>query len=288
MADWQDYTHGRDAHTVTGALRVLPAVFSPQLDNRRDILVALPPSYATGTRHYPVVYMHDGQNLFDDHTSYAGEWGVDETLAELAAEGIEAIVVGVPNMGDDRVHELSPFHNPPESDGRGDAYLRFIIETVKPLIDADFRTLPDRATTGILGSSMGGLISLYGFLHYGAVFGLAGVFSPALWFGNRAIFPAVEAAPFVPGRVYMDVGTSEGLNLFGPIDSDPAQCSEEMLAFSSLYVADVNHARDLLLAKGYTEDNTLRYVVAPGDMHHESAWAKRLPDALRFLLGERE
>lgn len=285
MADWQDYTHGREIHTVTGALKVLPDVFSPQLHNQRDILVSLPPSYAASTaRRYPVIYMHDGQNLFDEHTSYSGEWGVDETLAALAAEGLEAIAVGIPNMGDDRIHELSPFHNPPESDGRGDAYLRFIIDTVKPLIDADFCTLPGRETTGLLGSSMGGLISLYGFLRFGEVFGLAGVFSPALWFGERAIFPFVEKSPFIPGRIYMDVGTSEGLNLFGPVEDDDGQCSVEMLAFSSAYQTDVNHARDLLLTKGYTPNDNLRYVVAPGDMHHESAWARRLPDALRFLL----
>jgi predicted alpha/beta superfamily hydrolase len=281
MTEWLDYITccAGDRHTVTGTLKVRQAVYSPQLDNQRDIYVYLPPAYAAEpARRFPVLYMHDGQNLFDAAISHSGEWGVDETLDQLAAEGIAAIVVGVPNMGAKRPDELSPFHNPPESEGRGTDYMRFIVETVKPLVDGAFRTLPDREHTGIAGSSMGGLISLFGFVRFPAVFGLAGAFSPALWFGQRAIYDVVAQADFSPGRVYMDVGTSEGANM--------RACTEEALAFSTIYLNDVNRMRDLLVDKGCTPGSDLQYVVAEGAIHNEADWALRLPDALRYLLAE--
>src|SRR5688572_29140218 len=209
MSEWKSYTDGRQAHTVAGTLLIQGQVHSPQLDNQRDLLVWLPNSYDDGSeKRYPVIYMHDGQNLFDAFTSFAGEWRVDETMILLEDEGIEAIIVGIPN-NDRRIYEYSPYpdHRLQVKAGKGDAYLMWIIETVKPMIHRDFRTLPDRDNTGIAGSSMGGLISLYGFLKYGEVFGIAGVFSPAYWFGQRAIFQTLEQAPYVPGKIYLDIGS---------------------------------------------------------------------------------
>ena len=156
MTIWESYIASVTRHTVVGDLRVQRGVRSPQLNNARDVLLWLPPSYNESSRHYAVLYMHDAQNLFDEYTSYIGEWRLDETMLALSAEGLEAIVVGLPNMQDMRRVEYNPY--PP---GRGDDYMRFIVETVKPLIDRDFRTLPDAQHTGIAGSSMGGLISLY-------------------------------------------------------------------------------------------------------------------------------
>src|SRR5437763_6494714 len=134
MQAWQPF---RGA-TVVGDVRVLRDLASPQLGNTRDLYVCLPPSHSRGRRRYPVVYMQDGQNLFDEETSYSGEWRVDETMAALAEEGIEAIVVGIENAGDDRLAEYSVAH------GRGAEYLSFLVETVKPLVDAQFRTEPAR------------------------------------------------------------------------------------------------------------------------------------------------
>src|SRR5512139_2503958 len=147
---------------IVGHVRVISDVRSPQLGNTRDIHVYLPPSYRASGRHYPVVYMHDGQNLFDPETSFSGEWGVDETLERLGPEGVETIVVAIPNMGGARCDEYSPWTDPRAGGGRGDAYLAFIVETLKPRIDLKFRTRREREHTGIMGSSMGGLISLYG------------------------------------------------------------------------------------------------------------------------------
>lgn len=255
---WQPYPARAVWHTptVSGTLIVWPDFYSPELDNTRDVLVYLPPSYAGSTRRYPVLYMHDGQNLFDRGASFAGvEWGVDETMEALAGEGFEAIVVGVSNQGAERVAEYNPF--PHVWQGRGERYLRFLVETVKPRIDADFRTLPDRDHTGIMGSSMGGLISLYGYFYAPATFGFAGVMSPSLWVGGGAIYSAVDAAPFAPGKIYLDNGARE---------------------------PSARRMNAVLLMKGYRKGTDLRFYTEPEGEHTEAAWARRLPDALRFLL----
>lgn len=278
MAAWHDYMLGKDPaqHTIAGRLLALDQVYSPQLDNHRDILVYLPPSYDQTDRRCPVIYMHDGQNLFDHATSFVGEWQVDETLERLAAEGIEAIPVGVPNISAERVHELSPFPKQGESRGLGEAYLRFIVETVKPLVEAQFRASPQREHTGILGSSMGGLISLYGFYRFPEVFGFAGVVSPAFWFGDHALYRFIEEQTPPHGRIYMDVGTNEAGNMVqNPADAPHA---------SRRYLESVRKMRDLLVECGWQLDHNLQYVEDEGAVHREDAWARRLPDALRFLL----
>ncbi|HEX6292378.1 MAG TPA: alpha/beta hydrolase-fold protein [Herpetosiphonaceae bacterium] len=261
---WRDYQDYTDApyHTVTGTLKVLPEVWSPQLGNQRDILVYLPPSYERGDRAYPVLYMHDGQNLFDDATSFSCEWAVDETLEAASASGLETIVVGIPNMQERRCDEYSPFVDRLSGGGQGAAYLEFIVHTLKPLIDDTFRTVRDREHTGIFGSSMGGLISLYGFFAQSATFGFAGVMSPALWFADRALFAAVRQAAFVPGRLYLDVGTREGRET----------------------VANARRMCALLRRKGYRPGQELQYVEEHNAGHCETAWGGRLRGALHFLL----
>ena len=265
--DWQNYPAQDDGaeHTVVGMVRKLEALYSPQLDNRRDVLVYLPPSYGMDTeRRYPVLYMHDGQNLFDRATSFGAEWEVDQTLEAASEDGLEAIVVGLLNLGDARLDEYSPWPDQKHAKGgRGDLYLDFIVQTVKPMIDADFRTLPGRRSTGIAGSSMGGLISLYGFFRNPETFGFCGVMSPALWYGGRRIYDYVEQAPFVPGRVYVDVGTQEG--------------KQEL--------TDVRQLKELLTRKGYRRGSDFLYVVEMGGAHNEEAWARRLRRELHFLLG---
>lgn len=280
MMRWLDYrkVHAGNAHTVVGTIRVSEAVHSSQLRNERSLLVYLPPSYSLGNRHYPVLYMHDGQNLFDVVTSHAGEWQVDESMQALSAEGLEAIVVGVPNMGRHRVPEYTPFREPHHRTGLGEAYLAFLTQTVKPLIDHDFRTLPGREYTGIMGSSLGGLISLYAFFRYPNAFGLAGAMSPALQPGENETFAFVRAAPFWPGRIYMDVGTREGYG--------GKRETQRMRRESDVYVQLTRSMRDLFVSKGYRQGVELQYVEDAGAIHHESAWARRLPGALRYLLEE--
>lgn len=277
-ASWIDYADAYEGGgtRVSGTVKVLPGVRSPELGNARDLLVYLPPSYARGSATYATLYMHDGQNLFDESTSFAGEWRVDETIEDLSGSGVEAIVVGIPNAGDRRLEEYSPWKDPVHGGGLANAYLRFVVATVKPLIDAAFRTAGSRERTGILGSSMGGLVSLYAFFERPDVFGLAGAMSPSVGFARQGLLRFLEAAPFVPGKIYMDVGTREG----APRRRDPLKLRRA----SSAYVRQVRRARDVLVRKGYAPGRDLLYVEEEGAIHDEPAWARRLPAALRFLL----
>lgn len=270
---WQDYQ--RQPNTVHGELKWHPDFYSPQLQNHRDILLLLPPSYHQDeARRYPVLYMHDGQNLFDAYTSFAGEWQVDEALQELSREGLEAIVVGIPNMGEERIREYNPYHHPHFGAGRGEGYLRFLVESLKPNVDAHFRTLPGRAHTGIMGSSMGGHISLYAFFRYPQVFGMMGAMSPAFWIARRRLAWFVQRAPYLPGRLYLDVGTLEQKPpLVGGL-------------LTRQYRSESSAITGMLIRKGYRPQQELLYIEDEGGRHQEADWARRLPAALRFLLGK--
>jgi predicted alpha/beta superfamily hydrolase len=261
-SEWQPYP-AREGHTVVGDLRVLPDVAGPREEDRRELIVYLPPSYGGSDHRYPVIYMQDGQNLFDEITAFGEEWRVDDTMEDHARNGLEAIVVGVPNAGERRIAEYGPFEDPEHGGGEANAYLDFLVGTVKARIDADFRTRPEREHTLIAGSSMGGLLSLYAFFYRAETFGGAAVMSPSLWFADRAVLPFVEAAAFTPGRVYLDVGTEEG---------------EDTLT-------DVIYLRALLRRKGYLPPHGLRYVEQPGAGHAETEWRQRFHDAVPFLLG---
>ena len=154
--------------------------------------------------------MQDGQNLADPHRAFAGTWDLPRAIDDLARRGLEAIVVGVPNSGAERLREYSPFADARHGGGGGDAYLAFVERTLKPLIDRRVRTRPEREATGIFGSSMGGLISLYSFFRAPETFGFVGAMSPSLWFGGRAIIDYIERDGRPPGRIYVDAGTEEG------------------------------------------------------------------------------
>jgi isoamylase len=249
-------------NAVAGTVKVLPEIWSPQRQNVRDIYVYLPRSYDTGDSRYPVVYMQDGQNLFDDALAFGAEWQVDENMERLSQLGLEAVVVGIPNVGAERCDEYSPFRDPQHGGGYGDQYLDFVTKTLKPLIDQQFRTDPSRDATGILGSSMGALISLHAFFARSDVFGFAGAMSPALWFAQHGIFGALEHAPTTAGRLYLDVGTGEGEGT----------------------VADVRRMHELLRSKGYRPGETLMYVEDEGAPHSEEAWARRIRTALYYLI----
>lgn len=269
--EWHDYPTG-EGHTVVGTIKVSAHLYGPAEGVRRRLFVYLPPSYGTSEKRYPVLYMHDGQNSFDAATSYSGEWQVDETMEALSLEGIEAIVVGVANAGSGsgRTDEYSAHvHSVWGGGGGADAYIDFLAHKVKQLVDGTFRTLPGREYTGMMGSSMGGSISLYGLLTRPDVFGFAGVMSPAFWWSEGTIFELVESLAYTGGRIYMDVGDDE---------------SPEIPGRREAYLDDAIRMEALLRGKGYTEE-TLCFVIEAGGGHGEAAWARRLPGALRFLLG---
>jgi predicted alpha/beta superfamily hydrolase len=255
----------RRGRTPPGSLYVLPDVFSPQLFSSRDVFVYLPPSYGRGDWRFPVLYMQDGQNLFDPAWSFAGSWRVDLAMTAAARLGFEAIVVGVANTGSARLDEYGPFLEPSiGAGGAADAYVDFLLDTLKPQIDDQFRTLPEPEQTGIAGSSMGGLVSLYAFFRAPHAFGFAAALSPALWFGERRIFDWVAQAPTPPGhgRLYLDMGTREGGHT----------------------LHDARRLRDVLVAKGYASGRNFRYVEEEGARHAEAAWRRRFKKALPFLL----
>jgi predicted alpha/beta superfamily hydrolase len=238
-------------------------VWSPQLRNHRTVDVYLPPSYGEGRRRYPAVYMQDGQNLADPNVAFAGNtWGLEDGLAWLAERGIEPIMVGVWN-NESRLAEYSPFPDPKHGGGDGDRYARFLIETLKPRIDAEFRTRKDRDSTAIGGSSMGGLISLYTFLRRPSPFGRVLVMSPSIWFGNAQILALVERARTTRGKLYLDVGTAEGTQT----------------------LTQARALNRLLRRKGYRREN-LWYRESERGRHTEADWAWRWPQALEFLLAE--
>ena len=282
MTTWHDYYHvfGHHGHSISGNIKVAHDIYSPQLSNRRHLLAYLPPSYNQDShKRYPVLYMHDGQNLFDNATSFVGEWGVDEVLEELAKQqGLEAIVVGIPNTGHTRLAEYSPFPDSQMGGGQGDNYVAFLTDTIKPIIDQDFRTLPDKPNCGIMGSSMGGLISLYAFFHRSDVFGFTGVMSPSLWFGHGRILTYVQDAGYHPGKIYLDVGTRE----HG--DDDDWSGVFTRRTRSRKYYARVRHLKRILVNKGYRPIHDLLHVEEKWANHNEAAWRRRLPRALQFFI----
>jgi len=194
------------------------AFFIPQLNRTRGVWVYLPPSYNSSAKKYPVLYMHDGQNVFDDATSFSGEWGVDEAVDTLGLKYKECIVVGIDNGGDKRLNEYCPYDfslngiaaNNKTNVGEGRKYVDFLVKTLKPFIDKKYRTFKDAKNTFTAGSSMGGLISMYAVLKYPKVFGGAGVFSPAFWVGPK-IFDDIKAkGKKVSAKIYFYAGDAEG------------------------------------------------------------------------------
>jgi predicted alpha/beta superfamily hydrolase len=272
IAAWQDPAKVRPRpHTATASVSVLDTAFAiPQLGRTRRVWIYLPPGYATSSQRYPVLYMHDGQNVFDAATSGFGEWGVDETLDSLRAAGDRGvIVVAIDHGGAKRLDEYSPWRNARYGGGEGAAYADFLVHTLKPFIDRRFRTLPDRLNTGVAGSSMGGLISLYTVLKYPRVFGRAAVFSPSLWFSDSIYAMARTAAPPLPGtRIWLVMGAREG---------DTPE----------VYVNDQRRMIDSLSKAGLRIGTQVGSAVRADGEHREWFWRREFPFAYRWLFDSR-
>jgi predicted alpha/beta superfamily hydrolase len=261
-------------HTLTGDIRFHKAFHSNILRNNRDVIVYLPPVYeAHKEKRYSVLYLHDGQNLFDGATSFipGQEWRVDETAQSLIAAGkVEPlIIVGIYNTGKDRVDEYTPAPDAKyKIGGKADLYGRMLVEELKPFIDANYRTLSDARHTGLGGSSLGGLVSLYLGLKYPDVFGLLAVVSPSVWWANNYIVKYVEAErKRSPVRIWLDIGTREGSN------AEEAQKT----------VANARLLKEALIRKGWKPEKDLSYFEADGAEHNERAWAARVESILEFL-----
>lgn len=254
-------------NTISGNVKILSENFSlPQLNTTRRIWIYLPPDYENSRKKYPVVYMEDGQNLFNNATSFSGEWKVDETLEAFAKNGkLEVIVVGIDNGGSERLNEYSPWKNEKYGGGKGDLFTEFLVKTLKPYIDKRYRTLPQAKNTGLIGSSMGGLITLYAGVKYPQKFGKLGIFSPAFWFAENDLkkYLNENKTKLKHTKFYFLAGKKE---------------SEEM-------ILDTQEIIEILKNKGIPEKNFTAKFDDYGT-HSESYWSKEFPAALEWLFGK--
>lgn len=248
-------------------LRQLRGFRSAYLPDERDVLVWLPPVYgAEPERRFPVVYLHDGQNLFDGRTSYVPgrTWCAHATADRLTRERLiePVILVGINNTGLRRMAEYTPAPDPHFGGGEGPLYGRLLVDELQPLIDESFRTLREPSDTGLVGSSLGGLISLFLGISYPQVFGKVGALSPSVWWNRREILGRVDVAhPNPRPRIWLDMGMSEG----------------------SQHLRDTDLLHHRLATHGWQDERDLRYLRDPGGLHDEDAWARRLPLVLQWL-----
>lgn len=264
VQSWEDISGSGSSSTAAANVQILNNAFlMPQLSRNRKVWIYLPPDYYTTAKTYPVLYMEDGQNLFDNATSFAGEWQVDETLNTLFSQGnYGAIVVGIDNGGGDRLNEYSPWVNATYGGGQGDLYMQFVGETLKPYIDANFRTKPQAQYNALIGSSMGALISTYGAVKYPNLFSKVGVFSPAFWFVRTQLnnYITNTTSDVSNLRLYFVCGQNE--------DSD--------------MVPDMTTVKNNLIAKGVSTSNTFTKIDSDGT-HSESYWRREFSAAYVWL-----
>jgi len=249
-------------HTASKNVSILDTSFyMPQLQRNRKIWLYLPKDYYTSKKRFPVLYMHDAQNLFDEATSGFGEWGVDECLDSLFNQGIkECIIVGIEN-GPKRFNEYNPYSLQPYGEGEGNKYVDFIVKTLKPYIDNHLRTLKDKKNTFIAGSSMGGLISLYAVIDYPGTFGGAGIFSPAFWTASGLEKDLKSISKKINSRLYFYAGGKESFKM----------------------VPDMKNIESII------KDNSGSAVlesVDPDGKHNEAAWRKYFPQFYKWAIAE--
>lgn len=262
---------------ATGDLR-LHEFASRTFRNTRFLRVWLPPGYDNGEnsdRRYPVLYLNDGQNLFEPSTSFTGvEWQVDETADRLIREGVvpPMIIVGIDNGGKERFREYMPHRSfsPMMLRVQGHRYPSFLIKEVMPFIARNYRIASGAENTGLGGSSLGALISLYTATVRPGVFGRLLLESPSLWASNRQMIRDSRAVTKWPERIFLATGTAEA----GSEDRDRSM------------VDDVREFAAILRRAGLN-DTRLALTVDDGATHHEAAWARRFPGALTFLFGTR-
>jgi predicted alpha/beta superfamily hydrolase len=260
---WKDdFTVVHRKHTATKQVHVLDTAFyMPQLNRHRRIWIYLPEGYATSKKHYPVLYLQDGQNIFDAATAAFGEWGVDECLDSLIKQGKPAcIVVGIDN-GPQRLNEYNPYEFQNFGNGEGDQYLAFLTQTLKPFVDKKYRTLRSKENTMIAGSSMGALISYYAMIKQPSIFGKAGVFSPAFWTAPAISSLTDSLAANINGKFFFYMGGKEG----------------------EAFIKDMINIQDLL---GERSTAMIYSVIDNSGMHNEKAWRKWFPEFYSWLMAD--
>lgn len=263
IQSWEDLGAGNPSTAASNVHIMSNSFFMPQLNRNRKIWIYLPPDYQTSTKTYPVIYMQDGQNLFDNATSFSGEWQIDETLNNLFSQGdYGAIVVGIENGGSNRINEYTPWNNPQYGGGEGDQYMQFIAETLKPYVDSNYRTKSGAEYNALIGSSLGALISNYGAVKYSGVFSKIGSFSPAYWIVRDQFNNYIQSstADLSNMRIYFVAGSNE----------------------SSSMASDIETVKNNLQAKGLKSTNTLVKLDSYGQ-HNENYWKGEFAAAYKWI-----
>ncbi|MBK8267367.1 MAG: hypothetical protein IPK83_03310 [Planctomycetes bacterium] len=293
--------------TRTGDIRLHENFESRELANKRSLIVYLPPGYedpANKDERYPVLYMHDGQNLFDAATSFIGvEWNADETAERLikAKKIPPIIIVGIYNTPD-RMNEYTPTRDEKRgTGGKGDMYLSFVVNKVKPFIDSTYRTSTKRRDTAIAGSSLGGLISLHMAVRYPNTFARAGVISPALFWDDHEIVRRIEETPVIVAKfkslVTRRASRGHCLPVGDPVETKTEQDSPRIwldmgtkegdtLATFNTALEDTRRLAAALKKAGLRENEDYKYVEVQDALHNEAAWAARFEDVLLFFWGD--
>lgn len=262
IAGWKDdYPQVPKKYTASPQVRIMDTAFQiPQLNRKRRIWVYLPKGYASSSRIYPVLYMQDGQNLFNEQTAAFGEWGIDECLDTLQQKtGKECIVVGIDNGGENRLREYNPYDHPQFGKGEGKAYADFLAQTLKPYIDTKYRTKKGPENTFIAGSSMGALISLYAMMQYPSVFGASGIFSPSFGQAPEIYTDAEKFTTTAQPRFYLYAGGKESPTL----------------------AAELQKMSDILQKK---QRFVIRKVTSPLGQHNETYWRQEFAAFYQWLM----
>lgn len=234
----------------------------PQLIKTRRVAALLPHNYHQTDRRYPVLYLQDGQNLFDEHAPF-GNWGVDKRLAEMAERGTgDIIVISIDHAEKERISEFTPSQQTRLGVGDGKKYAQFLTETLKPYVDKHFRTLPDRAHTGIGGSSMGGLISIYAGLLYPEVYGNLMIFSPSLWVIPQMQFQTMNFNNIRGSKIYLYAGEGESKTMIPLVKR-----------FKEALEKHLQHPADVVFHLTFD----------PNGIHNEARWGQEFTPAVEWL-----
>ena len=272
VEDFQDRTPQKIAEANTNVIQF--KIYSPELKREKNIRVYLPCDYTESPaniaveKHFPVLYMLDGQNLFDETISFNGEWGIDESMDSICKmEKMQtSIIVGIDHADGERINEYSPWTiNEKYGGGDGDVFADFLVQTLKPKIDSMYRTLQGRESTGIAGSSVAGTESLYIVLHYPDYFSMAGIFSPSLWTSNE-FYKMADAFNYdAPVKIYFVAGATEG--------GDTQTMNDMEKMYNSLLDNKIQNLK-------------MRLIIESSGIHTEAFWNSEFLDCYEWLYGE--